>query len=125
MKYYILAFKNFTNFSGRSTRPEFWYFFLINFIFFLSTNILALFYGEIIELVELIYIVITFIPSLALTIRRLHDINKSGWWILISLVPFIGSIILLVILSRKGTTGPNNFGQDPNSITQNSNPITQ
>jgi uncharacterized membrane protein YhaH (DUF805 family) len=53
------------------------------------------------------------IPSLAVTFRRLHDTNRSAWWILIGLIPFIGALVLLVFYLLPGTPGPNNFGEDP------------
>jgi uncharacterized membrane protein YhaH (DUF805 family) len=61
----------------------------------------------------LLYALATFIPNLAVTVRRLHDQDKSGWWILIALIPFIGGIWLLILYFVDGTSGPNRFGPDP------------
>ena len=60
-----------------------------------------------------IYLLANFLPSLAVTVRRLHDTNRSGWWVLITLIPYIGGIILLILLCLKGTEGDNRFGEDP------------
>jgi uncharacterized membrane protein YhaH (DUF805 family) len=64
----------------------------------------------------MLYALATFIPNLAVTVRRMHDQNKSGWWILIALVPFIGGIWLLILYFIEGTRGPNRFGPDPKAV---------
>jgi len=60
-----------------------------------------------------LYTLAVFMPSLGVAVRRLHDIDRSGWWVLISLVPIIGPIILIVLAATKGTSGENRFGMDP------------
>ena len=114
MKYYILAFKQAFNFKGRANRPEFWYFNLfstiISFIFLLiDTQVLGTSMSET-GLIRGIYALISIIPSLSVTIRRLHDVNKSGWnylWVF-TIIP-IPYVIYLVI--KKGNDGPNNYGE--------------
>ena len=114
MKYYILAFKQAFNFKGRANRPEFWYFTLfstiISFIFSLiDTQVLGTSMSET-GLIGGIYALISIIPSLSVTIRRLHDVNKSGWnylWVF-TIIP-IPYVIYLVI--KKGNDGPNNYGE--------------
>ena len=119
MKYYILAIKNFAVFSGRSNRSEYWYYVLFNLIFAVIAavidNVLNLSfdfapYG----FIYLCYVLATLVPGLAVAVRRLHDTNKSGWFVLIVLIPIIGSIWLLILLASKGTAGDNNYGPDPN-----------
>ena len=90
--------KNYVNFSGRARRKEFWYFFLVQ----MGVTILAMIVDSIIFSSEtgLFYAIVAlglFLPSLAVTARRLHDTGRSGWWILISLIPLIG-IVLIVFL---------------------------
>mgnify|MGYP001188746024 FL=1 len=114
MKYYILAFKQAFNFKGRANRPEFWYFTLfstiISFIFILiDTQVLGTSMSET-GLIGGIYTLISIIPSLSVTIRRLHDVNKSGWNLLWSLT-VIGYLYVLYLAIKKGNDGPNNYGE--------------
>ncbi len=95
LDYYIKALKNYTNFNGRATRAEFWYFVLVNFIISFILNIIELSLFNTTYLAT-IYSLIVLIPSIALATRRLHDISKSGWWQLIGLIPIIGAIVLII-----------------------------
>jgi uncharacterized membrane protein YhaH (DUF805 family) len=95
INYYVKALKNYANFNGRATRSEFWYFVLVNFIISLILTIIdnAIFNTSVLSL---IYSLGVLLPSLAIGARRLHDINKSGWWQLIALIPIVGPIILII-----------------------------
>ena len=123
MKYYLLAFKNYATFNGRSNRSEYWYFVLFNFIFAILAMSLDSVFGTAFDnnfygFIYLAYLFITLLPGLSVSVRRLHDTNKSGWWTLILFIPFIGSLWLLIIMAGKGTDGENKYGPDPNgSIT--------
>ena len=88
-----LFYKNYTNFSGRSTRAEYWYPVLYMFI---VSCILAIF-GKFGIFVSYAFSLVNLVPGLAVGIRRMHDIGKSGWWILISLIPVIGTIWYIVL----------------------------
>ena len=120
MKYYILAFKQAFNFKGRANRPEFWYFNLfstiISFIFLLiDTQVLGTSMSET-GLIGGIYALISIIPSLSVTIRRLHDVNKSGWnylWVF-TIIPIPYVIYLLI---KKGNDGPNNYGEASTNLS--------
>ena len=106
--------EKYADFEGRARRSEFWYFYLIHMLIILGLAIAAprisfSFYAAIIGL----YTIATIIPTLSITVRRLHDIDKSGWWYLISLIPLVGGIILIVFLATEGTYGPNLYGPDP------------
>ena len=108
--------KKFFNFRDRASRSEYWYFHLIFsivsiplFIYEDSSNDTHLIYSGISGVLVLIF----FIPALSVSVRRLHDINKSGWFVLISAIPFIGWLILAVMLLDKGTLGKNKFGKYP------------
>ncbi len=119
MKYYVMAFKNFFQFKGRANRSEYWYFVLFNIIFavaaIVADNVLSLTFAESpYGIIYSLYALAALIPGLAVTVRRLHDVDKSGWYILISLIPIVGSIILLVALIKEGTRGENQYGPDPN-----------
>ena len=114
MKYYILAFKQAFNFKGRANRPEFWYFNLFYIIIFIicsliDTQVLGTSMSET-GLIGGIYTLISIIPSLSVTIRRLHDVNKSGWNLLWSLT-VIGYLYVLYLAIKKGNDGPNNYGE--------------
>lgn len=101
--WFVKSLKNYANFSGRARRKEYWYFVLGQLIISIITGLLD-------ETIFNISTLILFIPGLAVLVRRLHDINKSGWWILISLIPFIGSIILLVWLLTNTKSEKNQWG---------------
>ncbi|MCA1935912.1 MAG: DUF805 domain-containing protein [Asticcacaulis sp.] len=110
--------KNYATFSGRATRSEFWWFALFQFIVILVPAALGISerangsFG-IFSTLQLLISLGLFLPSLALSFRRLHDTNRSAWWLLISLVPLIGGIVLLVFYCLKGTEGPNKYGGGP------------
>ncbi|MCX7548118.1 DUF805 domain-containing protein [Xanthomarina sp. F1114] len=127
MNWYLKVIKeHYADFSGRARRTEYWMFILFQIIFAIVALILDgvlgmslssdLAYGWI----YLIYILATFLPSLAVTVRRLHDIGKSGWWYFISIVPLIGSIWLLVLLCSDSEPGPNKWGNNPKEIGNDS-----
>ena len=111
MSWYIQAIKNYCNFSGRARRTEYWMFALISAIIVFVLGILDGIIG--IKLLTSLYSLFILIPELSLTFRRLHDIDKSAWWLLIAFVPVVGAIILLVFSLKEGTIGANNYGADP------------
>jgi uncharacterized membrane protein YhaH (DUF805 family) len=99
-------------FQGRARRAEYWFFFLFYFLISIPLTIIdmALLGAQILSSILALALII---PSLAVTVRRLHDLDKSGWFILIGLIPLIGTIILIVWFCTAGTPGPNRFGEDP------------
>jgi len=106
-------FSNYTNFSGRSSRSEYWWPQLAMLLAYIPIIIIGSFLGETAASILLIlFALVIIIPSIALAVRRLHDTDKSGWFLLISLIPLV-SLILLVFYCTKGTAGPNRFGPDP------------
>ena len=121
-----VAFRNYANFSGRARRAEYWYFILGNFVLIIAFYILAI-VGVSNENIGLsilgnvVYLVIAlgfFIPGLAVAVRRLHDINKSGWYYFIVLIPLIGAIILLVWFFTDGDRFTNNYRADPKNLNE-------
>jgi len=112
----------YADFEGRARRSEYWLFTLFLWIVGLVALVLIAAAaagdesggaaGGVIILVALASLAV-FLPSLAVTIRRLHDIDKSGWWILIGLLPLVGGLILFIFSVMDGTRGPNRFGPDP------------
>ncbi len=110
-EYYTGAFKKYADFSGRSRRSEYWYFVLFNVLAVIVTLVLDSFIGY--PVFYLLYVLGSFIPGLSVAVRRLHDTNKSGWFMLIALIPLIGSIILLVFLCTDSDRGENQYGLNP------------
>jgi len=101
MKYYIDAItKKYATFDGRANRTEFWMFVLFNVIIYIVLavveNLIGLKFSSGTGILSTLYLLALLVPSIAIAVRRLHDIGKSGWWLLIGLVPFVGGIILLV-----------------------------
>ena len=119
MKNYCLTvFKKYAVFSGRAQRAEYWYFFLFNIIFSIVIAILDSIIGTSktvgpYGLLQVIFLLAFIIPGIAVAVRRLHDIGKSGWMLLISLIPIIGSIWLLILLARDSSPGDNEYGPNP------------
>lgn len=111
MDWFKKGLRNYANFSGRAQRKEYWYFVLVQ----MGLVIIAMILDAIIfnSEIGLFYIVVAlglFLPGLAVTIRRLHDTSRSGWWFLISILPLIGSIILLVFLASDTKFETNQWG---------------
>jgi uncharacterized membrane protein YhaH (DUF805 family) len=108
------GFSKYVTFTGRSSRAAYWWWTLF--------NVLALIAGYIVDavlgtaFVYLIVVAALLLPNLAVTVRRLHDTGRTGWWILISLIPLVGSIVLLVFMLL-GSEGPNKWGQAPDAPT--------
>ena len=122
MSWYLEVLKNYAVFSGRSRRKEYWYFVLCNVIVSLVLSGLDALLGTFsssanLGLLSGIYALAIIIPTLAVSVRRLHDIDRTGWWVLIHLVPVIGSIVLLVFAVLDGTPGENRFGSNPKGST--------
>jgi uncharacterized membrane protein YhaH (DUF805 family) len=105
------GFSNYINFSGRACRSEYWFWILFYFIGALVTGGIDAAIGM--SITSGLFGLAVFLPNLAVSIRRLHDLDRTGWWIFISLIPIIGWIILLIWYCTKGTEGPNRFGPDP------------
>ena len=109
----LVVFERYALFEGRAGRAEYWWFFLANFLIGLVIQVLAG-VSDALVILSLIYSLALLIPGLAVAVRRLHDTNKSGWWILIALVPLVGIIVLIVFLATDGDPGANQYGNpDP------------
>ena len=109
------GFQNYVNFTGRAARSEFWYWVLFAVLASLVAGLidLALFGESTISPINTLVGLALFLPGLAVSVRRLHDIDRSGWWVLLVLIPIIGIIVLIIWNCTKGTVGPNRFGPDP------------
>jgi uncharacterized membrane protein YhaH (DUF805 family) len=112
VEWYLKVLKNYAVFSGRARRTEYWMFFLFNAIITIILSILQSI-ADIDNLLTGIYGLLTILPSLAVGARRLHDSGRSGWWLLLCLIPFIGAIILLIFFCLDSEEGENRFGANP------------
>ncbi|TKD70009.1 DUF805 domain-containing protein [Pseudalkalibacillus hwajinpoensis] len=112
MNWYIKGLKDYVNFNGRARRKEYWMFTLFNIIISVILSLLESVVG-LAPFLTTIYSLFILLPSLAVTVRRLHDTGRSGWWILIGLIPFIGGIVLLVFACLDSELKENRFGPNP------------
>jgi uncharacterized membrane protein YhaH (DUF805 family) len=103
--------KNYVNFQGRAARPEYWWYILFYVIAYLVLVAIDAALGM--QLLAVIFALAVLLPTLAVTVRRLHDLDKSGWWILIGFVPIVGAILLIYWYAQPGTPGDNRFGPQP------------
>lgn len=120
MQYYLLALRKYADFSGRSRRKEYWMFVLFNLIFSIVLTIIdkLVFNSGDFGILSGIYTLGIIIPSIAIGVRRLHDIGKSGWMLLIVLIPLIGALWLLYLYVLEGNSGENAYGPDPKAGEQ-------
>jgi uncharacterized membrane protein YhaH (DUF805 family) len=119
MEWFQLAWKRYADYSGRSRRKEYWMFSLINCLIVFALEIAAfaltkfgvgfIFFLALVG----IYALASVVPSMSLSVRRLHDTGRSGWWLLIGLVPLFGGIVLFVFTVLDSEPGPNLYGPDP------------
>lgn len=121
MEWMLMPLKRYADFSGRSRRKEYWMFTLFTFLVGIVAGLLGVLLGGTNEsgpsgiflVLVGIPILALLIPSIAVTVRRFHDQDKSGWFYLLALIPYVGGIIVLVFMCLEGTRGPNRFGPDP------------
>ncbi|SFS81705.1 DUF805 domain-containing protein [Lutibacter maritimus] len=121
MNWYLKVLKQYADFNGRARRTEYWMFVLFNMIFAIIAmvldNVLGIAIGEIgYGPLYGIYTIAMIIPSLAVGVRRLHDVGKSGWMMLIALIPIIGAIWLFVLMVTDGNSSENQYGLNPKEI---------
>lgn len=129
MEWMLLPIKRYAEFSGRSRRKEYWMFVLLHLVVMLS--LIALMIVSMVGLEQgerpgvafwvavALYAIVTLallVPSIAVQVRRFHDLGYSGWFWLLNLVPYIGPLIVLVFMCMEGTAGPNSYGNDPKRV---------
>jgi uncharacterized membrane protein YhaH (DUF805 family) len=103
---------NYANFSGRARRKEYWLFNLFYIIFAIIVMFVEYIFGTVIIFMGL-FMIALIIPSMAVTVRRMHDIGKSGWWLLITFIPLFGSIWFFILLCTNSQKGENQYGLSP------------
>ena len=120
MEWYLKAFKQYATFDGRAQRAEYWYFMLFYFLGYIIVSVVDSIIGTFsaeagMGLLGAIFMLVHFLPSIGVSIRRLHDIGKSGWWYLLILIPLLGPIVLLVFFVLDSRED-NIYGQNPKSL---------
>lgn len=121
MEWYLAVLKKYFDFNGRARRKEFWMFFLFNAIISIVlsvlTNITGKTVGPLFTGLSALYSLAILLPTIGVTVRRLHDIGKSGWWALLYFFVCIGQIWLIVLLAKEGDRGDNQYGPDPKAAS--------
>jgi uncharacterized membrane protein YhaH (DUF805 family) len=117
MEWYLTVLRKYADFSGRARRKEYWMFFLVNLLIAIVLGmvegILGPFSSSNHSVLANLYNLAVLIPSLAVGARRLHDTGRSGWWLLIALIPVLGVLVLLVFFAQDGDPNPNEYGPNP------------
>jgi len=117
MRWYLEALQNYADFSGRSRRTELWMFSLVNLVICMVLafieGTLGIFRGQSLSVLSTLYSMFVLIPSLAVSARRLHDIGRTAWWLLLGLIPLLGGIVLLVFFVQDSQAVENRFGPNP------------
>lgn len=121
MDWYLKVLKNYAVFEGRAQRAEYWFFFLFNMIASIICLVIDGLLGTYdaqsgMGVLYAVYTLAVLVPSIAVAVRRLHDIGKSGWWILIGLIPLIGPIVLLIFFVLDSQAGENAYGPNPKGV---------
>lgn len=117
MNWYLAVLKKYADFSGRARRKEYWMFMVMNFIVGCIVSFLGWIVGGTDGLITVslpgLYTLFVFLPSWAVTVRRLHDTNRTGWWILISIIPAIGFLVMLIFTLLDSDPNTNAYGENP------------
>lgn len=117
MNWYFEVLKKYFRFRGRASREEYWYFTLFHIMITAILTLVDLFLLGSAErgigLLSTAYTILVFLPGITVSVRRLHDTNRSGWWLLISVVPLLGALLLLYWYIGEGTPGENQYGLNP------------
>ena len=122
MNWYLEVLKKYAMFDGRAALKEYWIFNLFSFIIIIVLSVIDLVTGTFnvnvgLGLLGGIYTLAVLLPGVAVSVRRLHDTDRSGWWILINGIPLIGVIVFIVFTAQAGTPGDNQYGSNPKGAT--------
>jgi len=122
MNWYIDVLKKYAVFTGRAQRAEYWYFALFNLLIMIALTVIDGLLGTYnpaagLGLFSGIYALAVLLPAIGVAIRRLHDTSRTGWWVLLALIPVIGPIVLIVFFVMDSTPGENQYGPNPKGVT--------
>ncbi|MFZ3493318.1 DUF805 domain-containing protein [Streptomyces sp. 5.8] len=115
MHYFTDVVKRYADFNGRARRQEYWMYIL----FYAALVIVALIIDFAVSTYPLFYLLVVlglFLPTLGVGVRRLHDQDKSGWWVLVGIIPFVGWIWAIVLMATEGNPNPNQYGPSPKAV---------
>ena len=115
MNGYLATLKKYADFNGRARRTEYWLFVLFSMVIAMVLGVVDYVLGSP-GIVGLLFALAILIPSIAVAVRRLHDTDRSGWWLLIAFVPIVGTIVLLVFLLLDSNASENRFGANPKAV---------
>jgi uncharacterized membrane protein YhaH (DUF805 family) len=123
MSWYLEVLRKYAVFDGRAGQKEYWYFSLFSFIIIIVLSVIDMMTGTFnvdvgLGLLGGIYTLAVLIPGVAVSVRRLHDTDRSGWWFLINAIPLIGVIVFLVFTAQNGTPGDNQYGSNQKGGTE-------
>jgi len=117
VRWFLEPLRKYSQFSGRARRKEYWWFGLftagVSFVLAFFEGMIGLAADTQVSILAGIFSLAVLVPSIAVTVRRLHDTNRSGWWTLLAMVPLIGVIVLLVFMAADSVPGTNRFGPNP------------
>lgn len=122
MNWYLDVLRKYAVFSGRARRKEYWYFHLFNILVAFFVGVLDVVFGTFdpelaLGYLSTIYVFTILIPTIAVAIRRLHDIGRSAWWLLLVFIPLIGSVVLFIFMLLDSNPGHNQYGDNPKEPT--------
>jgi len=122
MNWYIEVLKKYAVFTGRAQRAEYWYFALFNLLIMIALTVVDSLLGTYnpaagLGLFSGIYALAVLLPGIGVAIRRLHDTSRTGWWVLLALIPVIGPIVLIIFFIMDSTPGENQYGPNPKGLT--------
>lgn len=121
MNWYMKSLRQYVDFEGRARRTEYWCFVLVNILITTLITLMELFFLQGAGMFSGLYSLFILLPTWALEVRRLHDVGKSGWWLLLVFIPIInliGVIWLLILCLTPGEEGTNQYGRDPKEIEE-------
>ena len=121
MNWYLGVLKKYAEFGGQAQKAEYWFFFLFTILVSVVLGIIDRITGSFMPqvgmgLLGVLYSLAVFIPTLAVSIRRLHDTGRSGWWLFIGLIPLVGVIVLIIFMVQDSNPGENQYGPNPKLV---------
>jgi uncharacterized membrane protein YhaH (DUF805 family) len=114
MHWYQMALNKYADFSTRSRRMEYWMFLLMNCVVSIVLTVVGSLLG--LRWISYVYSIFLFVPVLAVSVRRLHDTGRSGWWLLLTFVPILGWLVLLFFYVQDSQPGDNEYGPNPKAV---------
>ena len=124
MEWFLVALRKYATFSGRARRKEYWHYVLFYVLIYVALLIVDAVTGTFSMESELgffsgVFALGTLLPSMAVAVRRLHDTDRSGWWLLLGVIPLVGAVVLLYFTIQEGDAGSNPYGADPKGKAAN------